>query len=320
MRNLISLRPLLLTLLLCSPLGAHAKALRFFVLGDLPYAQSEERQLRRLLDAAVAQGSPFLVHLGDIKGGCAPCTDASLEVIADIFRSQPVPVVYTPGDNEWTDCHRWCAGGLDPLQRLERLRQVFFADAGVLRLDGLEGLRGLAGSLGRRYPEILSFTRDGVVMVALHVVGSDNGFRQRDAAAQAEMDARDHANAALLRRTAELAAGQGARAMVVFFHADPLFERSQPSKGFAATLRSLVDLMAVYPGRVLLIHGDSHHFRYDRPLRDPATGARIDRFERAEVPGSPSVGGLWISVDPEAAQPFTVEEVYPAAREGFDDP
>ena len=28
------------------------------------------------------------------------------------------PVVYTPGDNEWTDCHRASAGGYLPTERL----------------------------------------------------------------------------------------------------------------------------------------------------------------------------------------------------------
>src|SRR5690606_35598316 len=36
-------------------------------------------------------------------------------------------LVYTPGDNEWTDCHRSRAGGFDPLERLAALRSLFFA-------------------------------------------------------------------------------------------------------------------------------------------------------------------------------------------------
>ena len=56
---------------------------------------------------------------------------------ADLFRSLPVPVLYTPGDNEWTDCHRRRAGGFDPRERLTRLRQMFYDESSVLRLDQL---------------------------------------------------------------------------------------------------------------------------------------------------------------------------------------
>ena len=36
-------------------------------------------------------------------------------------------VVYTPGDNEWTDCHRRSNGGYDPLERLGKIRQLFYS-------------------------------------------------------------------------------------------------------------------------------------------------------------------------------------------------
>jgi hypothetical protein len=36
------------------------------------------------------------------------------------------PLVYTPGDNEWTDCHRANNGGYTPTERLDTLREVFF--------------------------------------------------------------------------------------------------------------------------------------------------------------------------------------------------
>ncbi|WP_206171772.1 hypothetical protein [Thiorhodococcus mannitoliphagus] len=310
---------LLSWLLCCLPMGASADGLRFFVVGDLPYRASEGPQLDMLLDNAVAQGSPFLVHLGDIKSGSAPCTDDNLEAIAQRFRAQRVPVLYTPGDNEWTDCHRKGAGGLDPLARLERVRELFFRHPGVLRLDSLGPVHPLGQGLAETYPEIYSFVRDGVMIVALHVVGSDNNNRKRDAQAMADLRGRDQANAAMLDWAAAEAEARGVRAMVILFHADPLFERRRASKGFAATLDALVALSAKYSGQVLLVHGDTHRFRHDRPLRDPETGALIDRFERAEVPGSPRVGGLWISVQPGAPEPFEVDVVYPTSLEVLQD-
>ena len=40
--------------------------------------------------------------------------------------------MYTPGDNEWTDCHRPNNGAYDPLERLNTgVRETFFATPGV---------------------------------------------------------------------------------------------------------------------------------------------------------------------------------------------
>ncbi len=293
--------------------------LRFFAVGDLPYLPAEADQLRDLFDRAVAEGTPFLIHVGDIKAGKAPCSDTNLFEIADIFRAQPVPVVYTPGDNEWTDCHREDAGAHDPLMRLARVREVFYGDQGVLRLERL-GAERATGDDGLAYPENIAFMRDEILFVALHIVGSNNGYRPADPAAVAEFEARDAANRRFLHETVVLANARTARAMVLMFQANPLFanplvEGDDPPYGFVGLQRALVELMDAYPGPVLAIHGDTHRFKHDRPLIDPATGESFGRFVRAEVPGSPVVGGLWIDIDPQADEPFGITPVYPVSRD-----
>lgn len=302
----------LLILLAASPAGG--APLRFFAVGDLPYSAAELDQLRELFTGAVTAGTPFLVHVGDIKAGGAPCTDANLRVVADLFRSQPVPVVYTPGDNEWTDCHREGAGGKDPRARLKRVREVFYADPGVLRLNRL-GAVGGAGVDGPAYPENFTFVREGVLFVAVHAVGSNNGLDRSDPLAVAEFKARDGANARLLRRAAALALAREVRALVVLFHANPLFEQTPPTDGFAGLRSALGELTDSYPGPVLAIHGDTHRFKHDRPLVDPETGEPFARFVRVEVPGSPRVGGIWVDIDPLAEVPFRITEVYPVSRD-----
>lgn len=298
---------------------AWAGTLQFFAVGDLPYLPAEADQLRDLFDRAVAEGTPFLIHVGDIKAGKAPCSDANLFEIAGIFRAQPVPVVYTPGDNEWTDCHREGAGAHDPLVRLARVREVFYGDEGVLRLDRL-GAERATGDDRLAYPENIAFMREDILFVTLHIVGSNNGYRAGDPAAVAEFEARDAANLRFLREAAVLANVRDAHAMVLMFQANPLFanpllEGAGPPHGFVGFQRALVDLMGVYPGPVLAIHGDTHRFKHDRPLIDPATGEPFSRFVRTEVPGSPLVGGLWIDIDPQGDEPFGITQVYPVSRD-----
>lgn len=289
--------------------AATAAPLRFFALGDIPYTASELPGMGRLMERAEAERTPFLIHVGDIKGGSSPCTDESLKDIAAVFRAQRVPVAYTPGDNEWTDCHRANAGGLNPRVRLERVRDIFFRDPTVLRLAAL-GVTSIGGK-GRAasYPEDYSFVRDGVLFLGLHVVGSNNGYRPKDPEAMKEFRRRERYTLELLRAVPKVVRSRGARAVVIFCQADPLFGQDPP-RGFVSFRGGLVRLMGEFSGSVLLIHGDTHVFRHDRPLLDPATGRPFARFERAEVPGSPLVGGIWVTVDTESASPFEVKEVY----------
>jgi hypothetical protein len=279
--------------------------LRFFAVGDVPYSESEVRPLQALLAAAAAQHPPFIVHVGDIKSGSSRCTDANLYQIAAIFRALPVPVVYTPGDNEWTDCDRFAAGGFDPRARLARVREVFFGDPGILRLADLGVVHADSG-----LPEVYRFLSGGVLFVALHIVGSDNGYRRDDPAAMAEFAAREAANEAFLNDSLAAAKAQDARALVLLMQADPVFERVPGPRGFRRLKSQLVALVDRFPGPVLVLHGDTHSYRQDRPLLDPEHGLPDERLERVEVPGSPTIGGVWITVDPQAPEPFVAEPVY----------
>ncbi len=284
--------------------------LRFFAVGDLPYHRAEEVPLHALLAGAASEQPPFIVHVGDIKSGGSPCTDEQLRGIAAIFESLPVPVAYTPGDNEWTDCHRPGAGGLNPRDRLARLRAIFYADPAVLRLAALGVIQA-----DPSYPEIYGFVAREVLFVSLHIVGSENGLDAPYAGARAEFEDRDAINQAFLNRMLDSPAGRNARALVVLIHADPLFESGKGPEGFQGFKQQLVATMSRFPGPVLLIHGDTHHFQHNHPLLDPAQGAPFERFTRVEVPASPLVGGVWITVDPRAAEPFTAKPVYAVSLE-----
>ncbi len=291
--------------------SAAAGSLRFFALGDLPYSDAEANLLARLLEQAAAEEPAFIVHVGDIKGGAQPCTDAHNRAVARLFRDQPVPVVYTPGDNEWTDCHRKAAGGLDPLSRLASVRRVFFDDPAVLHNHTL-GLR-----MPRpEFPENAWFIRDDVLFVVLHVVGSNNAWQPRIPARHAAFRARADANRALLSQALGAGGDAGVRAAVLIFHANPVFE--QPGKrGFVPLKQDLQQFLARFDGPMLLIHGDTHSYKFDRPVIDPDTGEPLARVQRLEVPGSPIVAGVRVSVDLDTEPVFSVRTVLPSASEDW---
>jgi hypothetical protein len=108
-----------------------ANEITMAVIGDVPYGAEQEAIFGDLIDAVNDDPKVrTVVHVGDIKNGSTPCTDErflSVRAAFDMFKD---PVVYTPGDNEWTDCHRPAAGAYNPLERLAALRTMFFAEPG----------------------------------------------------------------------------------------------------------------------------------------------------------------------------------------------
>ena len=52
-----------------------------------------------------------VVHVGDIPSGKQYCTQAYDQGVFDMVKAFTMPLVYTPGDNEWADCHKSAEGG-----------------------------------------------------------------------------------------------------------------------------------------------------------------------------------------------------------------
>lgn len=308
-------RAVLVLLAALLPVWVNAgSAVRFFAIGDIPYSESERALLHNLLEQELPKRPPFLVHVGDVKDGKAPCTDTTLSGIADLFRELPVPVVFTPGDNDWTDCRRPAAGGYDPGERLALLRRLCYSNPSVLRLSDLD-----VSAAGGDFPENYHFLYEGVLFAVVHVVGSHNNLLPKDPNAVQEYQARSEANRRHFERVATAAAQADATAIVLIFHANPGFESSSPPRGYRSFFADLERLFARFSGPVLAIHGDTHRYKLDHPYRDPETGAKSLRFTRLEVPGSPTVAGVWVFVDPASPVPFSAELAYPDARQGLID-
>lgn len=100
------------------------------VIGDIPYGAQKIADLPRLIDLMNADPKVDLaVHLGDIKAGSSsPCTDEYFAVVRGMFDRFEGPLVYTPGYNEWTDCHAASKnnGLYTPTERLQAVRALFY--------------------------------------------------------------------------------------------------------------------------------------------------------------------------------------------------
>ncbi|MDO7869149.1 metallophosphoesterase family protein [Nocardioides jiangxiensis] len=267
----------LLTTTLAAPAGAArpdtAPAYTFAVIGDIPYGAAQVAAFPGWVDQISADPDVQLVaHLGDIKSGSTTCDDAYFAAIRTQFDRFDTPLVYTPGDNEWTDCHRPNNGGYDPYERLDRVRQVFFDHPGTTL--GVP----MAVEAQPAYPENVAWRAGGVTFTTAHVVGSNNGMAPWTGATApnerqlAEVPARTRADIAQLHHAFTEAQENGDRAVVVMQQADVFDPTWTPTfadfSAFKPWVQALVEESAAFDGKVYLFDGDSHVFHVDRPLAD----------------------------------------------------
>ena len=105
------------TLFALLPLLTAAQRFDFVAMGDVPYLTPAHFTYFERLTARVNGIRPaFTIHVGDIKSGSSRCDDALFHRMLGMFNAYEQPFIYTPGDNEWTDCHRPDNGGFDPLE------------------------------------------------------------------------------------------------------------------------------------------------------------------------------------------------------------
>lgn len=293
--------------------AAAAQTVRFVALGDMPYGAPDKSYppYRALIERVNALQPAFTIHVGDFKAGSTLCSNEEFSAQLEHFGRWRGAVVYTPGDNEWTDCHRANNGGYDPLERLATLRQRFFTPGRSLGQQPItvENQSTVMPAFAD-YVENQRWWVGDVLFVTVHIVGSNNNFETRDPKAAAEFFARDRANVAWLRAAFELAQQRHARAMVVAMQADP-FDNQQPPEtfprhsGFAASIGdTLVPLAAQWGRPVLLIHGDSHVLAFDNPFKHQKKP--VLNLTRLQVPGAADVRAVEVIVDARASEPWTI--------------
>jgi len=272
----------------------------FGVLGDTPYTEREDAEFLSMIRRMNQESLAFSIHVGDFKGSGA-CSDELFRKRLAEFNSFAAPLIYTPGDNEWTDCRRRHMGSGDPLDALARLRKTFFTEARSLGEAKIDTAMQLAceapppSGCGCAFPENRQWVHGRVVFVTLNVPGSDNDVGH-DAASDAEARCRDAANAQWLDRAAALAAGAGMRALVIAIQAN-VWDSKKPV--YDALRRQVESLYGRLGKPILFIHGDTHLYRVDYPFAVP--------IRRLETYGSPFVGWVRVTVDPSKPELFTFE-------------
>ena len=325
---------------------AAAQSFQFAAIGDTGYSKKSEHEFNRMIAAMNREPLGFVVHVGDFEADprpymrspttvTEPCTDEAFKSVLVQFQTSEHPIVLTPGDNDWTDCHILNTRKVDPLERLARVRELFYPDGQSLGKRSMPVTSQASDPKFAKFRENLFWTINNVSFVTLHIVGSNNN-RGRTPEMDAEANERMEANIAWLRKAFADAKAANSAGFVLMTQANPGFEtkwtpslidryfrlfpgvnppRALPPSGFDDLLEAVSSEMANYDKPTLFIHGDTHIFHVSKPLVDRMSGRFVDHFTRLEVFGDPDSHWVRVLVDPRQPGVFTIRpEIVPENR------
>jgi hypothetical protein len=279
-----------------------SRAFDFALIGDAPYTNEQvSNSFPNLIAALNRERLAFVVHDGDIKSGSTPCDDAVFEDRFRDFQKSRHPLIYLFGDNEWTDCAR-ATNSFDPEERLDKLREMFTRGDESLGQRRLRLTRQSIDPAFGKFRENVRWTRAGVMFVGLNVPGASNNY------GKSEFAGRNAANLAWIKESFALARSTGRRAMMLIMQANPFPERGSTNRmhaGFRPMLELIERETLDFNGPVVLVHGDSHYFRIDKPLVSSKTKRRIENFTRVETFGDPDVHWVRVTANPRDPDVFT---------------
>jgi hypothetical protein len=312
---------------------SHGETFDVGLFGDTPYGDYGRSHIGNLVADMNASRIAFSVFDGDTKNGSEPCyadphqaaagNPTPDKAIADethpdvykyaksLFGQFRSPVVYTPGDNEWTDCDRPSTlGGLvsDSSDRLAYLRSIFFSTGLSQGRHPMTVTRQSAA-----YPENARWTRGPVTFITVNIPGSDNNFADggKNGPAeegQAEYAGRNAANLEWLRAGFAAAKAARSKGVMIITQAD-MWDPTAVLTHYADTKKELFLQTTSFNGRVVLVNGDSHSFEMDKPLTDYATTNAaglagpnvVENFTRVTTFGEAQ--NHWVSATVDARDP-----------------
>jgi len=303
------LKPLLFTLAIICSLSVFAQPFRFVALGDMPYNIPDDYvRYERLIRDINKINPSFTIFIGDTKSGSSPCSDEYNLIVKKYFDQFSEPLIYSIGDNEWTDCHRPNAGSYDPIERLQGVRKTFFGSAMSQGKRQLQLSR--QADLDPRYSKYVEnsmWVKNHFLFINLHITGSNNNF-ERDDSAKQEYYARNQANLSWIDQAFQLASSKKYSGIVLFYQADMFYSPNQATdltSGYRDTLQTLTTHAQTFKKPVLLIHGDSHRLIIDQPLKSIDQKNILENVLRLQVMGAEQVQAVEIQVNPAAQQPFS---------------
>lgn len=331
---------LIFVLMGCASVAGSGSSAKFDIglIGDQHYDEASIAKFPNIMAGMNRADLAFVAHIGDIGStGFNACKDETVIRRRDEFNASRHPLIFTPGDNEWVDCHE--VGFPDFRERLANLRKVFFQDENSLGQRTIPLLRQSNDARFADYRENARWTHNSVVFLTLNIPGSNNN-RGRIPTADAEYTERNAVNIEWMRQAFQYAKESGAKAIMILTQANPEFESEWPARrrtplgfahpnpkkpsGFTDFVQALSREVLAYDKPVAFVHGDSHYFRVDKPIvvNDKSglgRGYVVENFTRVELFGYPEANWVRATIDPDSPNVFSftpelVQENYAGRR------
>jgi hypothetical protein len=217
----------------------------------------------------------------------------------------------------------------DPIERLNFERQLFDSTSQSLGEKTLTLMRESSeGGQYAQYSENVRWVYGPVVYIGLNVQGSNDNYPysetdaesgavvvRSDAEIQRERDEEVARKAADLHWLAEgfaYARQIGAKGVLIDWQADPNFNNEQHLTNphdwdaFPDYVNALRTETMAFPGQVVLVHGDSHYFKVDKPINLPSGGV-LGNFTRVETFGARQTHWVSATINPSDPNLFEFE-------------
>ena len=306
----------------------------FGVVGDIPYTRAQEAEYARVMSHMNARELAFVAHIGDMMFDPRPYerdpslarmpgSDENYAFVLGTFQSCRHPLVLTPGDNDWSDVVQYKNVKMDPLERLQKLRAMFYPKGRSLGQRTMALESQAQDPAFAKYVENQTWEIQGVRFATLHIVGSDDNAKT----SMDEHKERQAANVAWLKKAFAAAKAQRSAGIVLITHANPEFEnrwtrsyasryarsvrgadapKAPPPAPYDGFLDALIAEMQGYSKPVLYVHGDTHIFRIGKPLLNPKTQRFFENLTRIETFGWPDSAWVRVRVNPGNAHLFEI--------------
>jgi hypothetical protein len=283
-----------------SATAGNPNTLTLAVYGDAPYGTSNADTAEFLATPSFVNSvnaDPSVqevVHVGDIHSGSQKCTVAYDQSIFSLWTAFQRPLVYTPGDNEWSDCTKpkelpgsdFAGSPTMPLIQLATVRSIFFAHPGQTLGQNPMQVTSQANAFDPAHPEDAQFVENVMweqsktVFVTVNLPGGSNNdidpwFSQPtpNPAQPVEMAQRTAADVRWLNAAFAQAEADNAHSVVIFGQADMWDTSDAPAhqSNYEPIIAAMATNAETYGKPVLYMNGDSHVYRSDNPLEPNST-------------------------------------------------
>ena len=321
---------------------AQGKHFQFGIVGDAPLTKKMEKEFPRVMTSLNRADLSFVIHIGDFESDprpfnknpeqiSMPCTDENFKYVLDLFMTSKHPFILTPGDNDWADCILLKARKVDPLERLAKVRTMFYPEGKSLGQNTIAVTSQADGSRYRQFRENLRWSIGGVTFATLHIIGS-NDNHGRTAELDAEQKERSTASIAWMKEAFAKAKVDDSLGLVLMTQANVRFESQWTSQlmkryltvlgikppkelkpsSYTWFLKALAEEVENFDRPITFIHGDTHLFRISKPLLSQKTKRFFGKFTRVESFGGPDSHWVRVIVDPKDPQLFSYrQEIIP---------